>query len=52
MNVDARHRAPRAAQRRTRSSPLMSYLLYDALLPQLGHDIATYWATLLVINPA
>jgi hypothetical protein len=31
---------------------MMSYLLYDALLPQLGHDAATYWATLLVIYPA
>jgi hypothetical protein len=31
---------------------MMSYLLYDALLPQLGHDAATYWATLLVIAPA
>jgi hypothetical protein len=29
----------------------MSYLLYDALLPQLGHDIAAFWATLLVIGP-
>ena len=30
---------------------MMSYLLYDLLLPQVGHDVATYWATLLVINP-
>lgn len=29
----------------------MSYLLYDALLPQLGHDIAVYWASLLVVGP-
>ena len=30
---------------------MMSYLLYDALLPQVGHDVAVYWASLLVINP-
>lgn len=30
---------------------MMSYLLYDALLPQLGHDVAEFWASLLVINP-
>ncbi len=30
---------------------MMSYLLYEALLPQLGHDVAAYWATLLVIAP-
>jgi len=29
----------------------MSYLLYDALLPQVGHDVAVYWASLLVIKP-
>lgn len=30
---------------------MMSYLLYDVLLPQVGHDVAAYWATLLVIAP-
>jgi hypothetical protein len=30
---------------------MMSYLLYDALLPHLGSEAATYWATLLVVNP-
>ncbi|MBB5915646.1 hypothetical protein BJY24_004558 [Nocardia transvalensis] len=29
----------------------MSYLLYDFLLPYLGHEGATYWAQLLVIDP-
>lgn len=30
---------------------MMSYLLYDVLLPQVGHDVASYWAHLLVVNP-
>ncbi|ERB52117.1 hypothetical protein N806_13145 [Rhodococcus sp. P27] len=29
----------------------MSAILYDYLLPLMGHDAATYWATLLVIKP-
>ncbi|AHD20279.1 hypothetical protein SAMN04490240_2349 [Rhodococcus pyridinivorans] len=29
----------------------MSYILYDALLPWLGPDAASYWAHLLVIYP-
>jgi hypothetical protein len=29
----------------------MSYILYDFLLPYLGEDAATYWATLFVIYP-
>jgi hypothetical protein len=29
----------------------MSYLLYDFLMPYLGHDVSTYWATLLVVDP-
>ncbi|BDB61259.1 hypothetical protein RDE2_30530 [Rhodococcus sp. RDE2] len=29
----------------------MSYILYDALLPWLGPDAASYWAHLLVIDP-
>ncbi|SFM86277.1 Uncharacterised protein [Nocardia asteroides] len=30
----------------------MSSLLFDYLLPILGPDQASYWAQLLVINPA
>lgn len=30
----------------------MSSLIFDYLLPILGPDQATYWAELLVINPA
>ncbi len=30
----------------------MSYLLHDFLLPYLGEEAATYWATLFVIDPA
>lgn len=30
---------------------MMSFLLYDLLLPQVGHDAASYWAQLLVIAP-
>ncbi|OYD70938.1 hypothetical protein BDB13_4581 [Rhodococcus sp. OK302] len=29
----------------------MSAILYDYLLPLMGRDAATYWATLLVIKP-
>lgn len=29
----------------------MSYLLFDALLPYLGADAASYWAHLLVVDP-
>ncbi|MQY28952.1 hypothetical protein NRB56_45410 [Nocardia sp. RB56] len=29
----------------------MSYILHDFLLPYLGEEAATYWATLLVIDP-
>ncbi|MBM7415207.1 hypothetical protein JOE30_003466 [Rhodococcus sp. PvP016] len=29
----------------------MSTLLFDQLLPLMGHDAATYWATLLVVDP-
>lgn len=30
---------------------MMSYLLYDALIPYLGHDAASYWAHLMVVAP-
>ncbi len=30
----------------------MSTILFDQLLPYLGADAATYWAQLLVIEPA
>ncbi len=29
----------------------MSYLLYDALLPHLGAEAATHWATTFVVDP-
>ena len=29
----------------------MSYILFDTLLPYLGEHVASYWATLLVIDP-
>jgi hypothetical protein len=29
----------------------MSYILHDFLVPYLGEEAATYWATLLVIYP-
>lgn len=29
----------------------MSYILFDHLLPYLGVEAATYWATLLVVSP-
>ncbi|AXY52788.1 hypothetical protein YT1_3384 [Rhodococcus ruber] len=37
------------ARRRERNR--MSYLLYDFLLPYLGHEAASYWAHLLVVAP-
>lgn len=29
----------------------MSYILHDFLLPYLGEEAATYWATVFVIDP-
>ena len=29
----------------------MSYIIYDVLLPHLGHLGAEYWAKLLIVNP-
>jgi len=43
----ARHLDPRTERR---SFPV-SYILFDALLPYLGPEAASYWAHLLVIYP-
>lgn len=51
MRGCGRYRRHRNAIRTNLKETRVSYLIFDALLPWLGHDAASYWAHLLVIDP-